>query len=67
MTRPWINLPINQQKVFFSLCVIKYFLDIIVPQNDLKSKIFSLLSEYPEIDTTAMGFPQGWDSEPLWR
>ncbi len=67
MTRPWINLPINQQKVFFSLCVIKYFLDIIVPQNNLKSKIFSLLSEYPEIDTTAMGFPQGWDSEPLWR
>lgn len=67
MTRPWITAPINQQKVFFSLCVIKYFIDIIVPQNDFKSKICVLLAEYPEIDTAAMGFPQGWDNEPLWR
>ena len=66
MTRPWINASLNQQKVFFSLCVIKYFLDIIVPQNDFKSKIYTLLSDYPEINPAAMGFPQGWDNEPLW-
>ena len=67
MTRPWINASLNQQKVFFSLCVLKYFLDIIVPQNDFKSKIYTLLSDYSEINPAAMGFPQGLDNEPLWR
>ena len=26
-----------------------------------------LLTRYPEVDTNAMGFPQGWEKEPLWR
>ena len=66
MSRPWINPTINQQKVFFSLCVIKYFLDIIVPKNDMTAKVASLLADYPSIDTNAMGFPENWQQEPLW-
>ena len=67
MTRQWIDKPVNQQKVFFSLCIVKYFLDIISPNNDMTEKIRSLLSEYPSIDVNAMGFPQGWKNEPLWQ
>lgn len=67
MTRQWIDKPVNQQKVFFSLCIVKYFLDIISPNNDMTEKIRSLLSEYPSIDVNAMGFPQGWENEPLWQ
>ncbi|MCR5455093.1 MAG: Abi family protein, partial [Bacteroidales bacterium] len=67
MTRPWISVPVNQQKVFFSLCVIKYFLDIISPQNDMKTKICALLSDYNEIDPMAMGFPNDWEHEALWQ
>jgi len=26
-----------------------------------------LLAVYPEIDTTAMGFPTNWEQEPLWK
>ena len=66
MTRPWITAPVNQQKAYFSLCIIKYFLNIISPNNDMKAKLLSLLTEYPNIDTAAMGFPVGWRSEPLW-
>lgn len=67
MTRPWISTSVNQQKVYFSLCVIKFFLDIISPTNDMKAKLQSLFTEYPTIDTNALGFPTGWDQEALWQ
>lgn len=67
MTRPWISTNINQQKVYFSLCIIKYFLDIISPNNDMTSKLQSLLSDYPTIDTNAMGFSKSWEQEALWQ
>jgi hypothetical protein len=37
------------------------------PQNDMKAKIDTLLANYPDIDTAAMGFPRGWENEPLWQ
>ena len=67
MTRPWISTAVNQQKVYFSLCVIKYFLDIISPYNDMTAKLQSLVMDYPTIDTNAMGIPMGWEQENLWR
>lgn len=67
MTRPWISDNVNQQKVYFSLCIIKYFLDIISPNNVMTSKLQSLLSDYPTIDTNAMGFPMDWKQENLWH
>lgn len=67
MTRPWIITPVNQKKAYFSLCIIKYFLNIISPNNDMKAKIETLLSDYLSIDINAMGFPRGWESEPLWQ
>lgn len=66
MERPWISAETNQQKVYFSLCVIKYFLNIISPKNDLTDKINNLLSAFPNIDTKAMGFTPNWQEEPLW-
>ena len=67
MTRPWFTIPVNQRKVYFSLCIIKYFLNIISPNNDMKAKVDALLAAYPSIDVTAMGFPRGWKIEPLWQ
>lgn len=66
MTRPWITSPVNQQKAYFSLCIIKYFLNIISPNNDMKAKLLSLLAEYPNIDTAAMESTTEWESESLW-
>ncbi|MGP1537621.1 abortive infection bacteriophage resistance protein [Bacteroides heparinolyticus] len=66
MARLWITIPVNQKKAYFSLCIIKYFLNIISPNNDMKAKIDALLSAYPSIDMNAMGFPDGWEAEPLW-
>ena len=33
----------------------------------MKAKVDALLAAYPSIDVTAMGFPRGWASEPLWQ
>ena len=62
----WITLPTNPQRVYFTFCIIKYFLDIISPNNDMLEKMYTLFSNYPEIDLAALGFPNGWESEPLW-
>ena len=67
MTQPWISIPVNQRKVYFSLCIIKYFLNVVSPNNDMKAKIDTLLSNYPDIDIAAMGFPREWGNEPLWQ
>ena len=67
MKYPWISIPVNQRKAYYSLCIIKYFLNIISPGNDMKAKLDTLLAEYPNIDTAAMGFPRGWENEPLWQ
>ena len=67
MTGSWITLPTDALRIYFNLCIIKYFLNIISPNNDMKAKVDALLSAYPSIDVTAMGFPCGWESEPLWQ
>ena len=67
MTGRWITLSTDPLRIYFNLCIIKYFLDIISPQNDMKTKIDTLLANYPDIDIAAMDFPQGWENEPVWQ
>lgn len=67
MTRPWITLPTDCLRIYFTICIIKYFLDIISPDNDMLAKLRWLFVDFPEIDLAAMGFPHGWELEPLWR
>ena len=67
ITGQWISLPTDALRIYFDICIIKYFVNIISPQNDMKVKIASLLNCFPNIDIRAMGFPQGWSDEPLWR
>jgi len=33
----------------------------------MQSKLTWLFIRFPEIDLQALGFPQGWEMEPLWR
>jgi len=67
MSGAWITLPTDPLRIYFDLCIIKYFLDVISPQNDMHNKLLQLLADYPSIDQAAMGFPQGWQQEPLWQ
>lgn len=67
MAGNWITLPTDTLRIYFDLCIIKYFLNIISPNNDMKAKIDALLADFPDIDTAAMGMPRGWEGEPLWQ
>lgn len=64
---PWITLPVDPQKTYFNICVIKYFLAVISPNNDMLAKLRWLFVDFPEIDLAAMGFPKGWEMEPIWQ
>lgn len=55
MTRPWITLQSDKKRIYYNICIIKYFLDIISPNNDMLNKLCILFSDYPEIDLNALG------------
>lgn len=44
-----------------------YWLNAIDSQNELCANLKDLLTQYPEVDTNAMGFPYGWQDEQLWK
>ena len=64
--RPWVDNNVQQGRVFFTLCILKHFVDIIRPNNTFKQRLIALLSKYPMIDMSAMGFVRDWQSQPLW-
>lgn len=66
-THAWITLPSNPLRVYYNLCIIKYFLDTISPNNDMGQKLRDLLSAFPLVDPAPMGFPEGWENEELWE
>ena len=67
MSRPWLTIPATKDRIYFNICMIKFFLDIISPSNDFKNKLHTLFCKFPQIDLKAMGFPTGWENEPLWK
>ena len=67
LLHPWIILPTNPLRIYYDLCIIKYFLNIISSGNKMHDKLKSLLSQFPIVDITAMGFTEQWETEPLWQ
>lgn len=63
----WIAPTQKPIKLYHQLCTLLYMEQTITPYMDLKSSLLRLLADYPNIDLHAMGFPQGWENEPLWR
>jgi abortive infection bacteriophage resistance protein len=65
---PWIDSSTTDMKrIYFRICIIKYLLFTVSPNHTFTQKLKSLLSAYPTIDIRAMGFPAGWENEPLWK
>jgi len=67
-TFPWIDSSTTDMKrIYYRICIIKYLLFTVSPNNTFTQKLKSLLAEYPTVDIKAMGFPANWDKEPLWQ
>ena len=64
--RAWIGTGISSNRIFYNLCILKWFVDIISPENDMKRHLKKLLSDFPSVDVTAMGFPKNGVEEPFW-
>ena len=63
----WITLATDPLRIYFNLCIIKYFVNAISPSNDMTTKLKMLLSAFPEVDSAAMGVPRDWEKEPVWK
>ena len=63
----WVETSrLDNKRVYYRLCIVKYLLNIISPNNDISDKLNHLFAEYPQIDLSAMGFPADWNKEALW-
>ena len=64
----WVNIDgVDANKVYAIACCIAYWLDSMGYGLDFKNGLKSLLVSYPQVDPAAMGFPENWILEPLWR
>jgi abortive infection bacteriophage resistance protein len=64
----WVtDVPRDSQKLYMHLCIMRYMLNIIVPNNSFSQKLQSLLTNYPSVDQNALGFKSNWVNEPLWK
>lgn len=64
----WLsNTNIPNDRTYFVLSMIIYLMNSINPKHTIPNKFFDLLNKFPNIDTSAMGFPYDWRNEPLWQ
>lgn len=63
---PFISSPVVHFRLYYMLCIIQYLLKIVNPSTTFVKRLKVLLSEYPIVNIAAMGFPNGWENEPLW-
>ena len=56
---------VRPMKLYAQLCVILYLEQSIVPNSNIKDKLLKLLADYPQVSVRRMGFPNGWENEPL--
>ncbi len=66
-THPFLSNPTHNNRTFYVLSIILYFLKTVNPQNTLAERVRLLLDKYPSVDYIAMGFPHNWEQESLWR
>ena len=64
----WIDTSrIDKKKIFYRLCIIRYFLISVSPNNNLNEKLLDLFVQFPSIDIAAMGGYKEWQDSLLWK
>ncbi|MDR3251938.1 MAG: Abi family protein [Tannerella sp.] len=57
---------VGNNRVHYVLSMIVYFLNTVNPKHTFRQWLNALFAKYPNVDRRAMGFPAGWQDEPLW-
>jgi abortive infection bacteriophage resistance protein len=66
----WIKNVPNQndfQYLYIHLCLMKYILNIIKPENKFTEKLLNLFETYKNVDQNALGMKKDWFNEDLWK
>ncbi len=65
----WIsNTDFTQtSKMYYSICLIMYFLQTINPNSKFKHHFLKLCDEFPDVNIGFMGFPTNWKQEAIWQ
>lgn len=64
----WLkNTEIVNNRTYFILSMLLYFLQTINPNNSFSFRFNKLLSEYDNVDVKSLGFPDKWSDEELWK
>jgi abortive infection bacteriophage resistance protein len=61
------NKDIHKNKLYALLSCMLYILRIISPGNHFIDKLKAHLKSCAFVDLREMGFPEGWENEPLWQ
>lgn len=68
VTGLWIeNSSVDQSRLYAHLCCLEFLHNQIHPDNDFSEQLKELIYQHKNIDIHAMGFPSGWENEPLWK
>ena len=59
--------PVNPNRIYSTLCILKSLLDVIVPQSNWKSRFYSLLTDFPMMHRLSMAIPGGFEKSAIWR
>lgn len=63
---PWFN-PAADRQIYNTLVMLGTMLRIISPATTWPGRIRALLDSASQVDPSAMGFPQAWRSQDIWR
>jgi abortive infection bacteriophage resistance protein len=64
----WVNdVPTDTQRIYLHLCIMRYLLNIILPENTFATQLKKLIEKYPSVDPNALGLKPNWDKELLWN
>lgn len=61
------NKTINTNKLYATLSCMVYILNIISPSHNFVNRIKGLFELSNLVNLKEMGFPRGWEKEPLWQ
>lgn len=62
----FISGSVANNRLYYVLCIMQYLLRTVNPTTTFVVRLQALLQEFPNVDISAMGFPNGWANEPLW-
>lgn len=66
-THAFVTQSVRTNRIYYVICIIKYLLNIIEPDNNFAGQLNWLFIEHPSIDKRTMNFPVCWEMDHLWR